>query len=590
VLITSPSEFIDTFGTPHPDYQGTYAALLYLQQGRQLYYGRAASTDAWAHTPTYNSSTGDPGLTINRTYYLYAGKIVHHGVTYDYNEDGNVGVKSFKAVENSYSVVGGTCILIPQVANKAQVSLESGKLVIYALSEGDWGNNIGVTVEDAGYSAGSYKVTVYERSGTDNVSREVYNNVNTNINDDNFIEKVINGTSQYITVYSSGSSLNLEAADSTGALKLYYETVSSVQYPVVLWLGPGYTDDSTHASPRGRANPESLHVLYQSDWASKTGTNAWVDGDDGGTPTYSDIVGTQMNGYASGLYAFADTDLIDVAMLSAPGYCEKEVLAAIQSIVTNRQDCLGAVHTPIDLNCQQAINWHNASGGDYATTSVKLTSNCLAMYWPWVEIYDPYNKINIWVPPVGFALQRMAYTDNVAEPWYAPAGINRGQCLEALRVQYNATLGQREAMYGPGNGNCINPIVNLPLDGITIYGQRTMQRTASSLDRINVRRLIFYMAKVISRSVRTLVFEQNDEQLWNQFRQIVSPFVQDIKARRGVEEFKVVCDKSVNIAYRRNNNEMYGYILLIPTKTAEKIIVNFTLNPSGATLSAPQIG
>jgi hypothetical protein len=133
-------------------------------------------------------------------------------------------------------------------------------------------------------------------------------------------------------------------------------------------------------------------------------------------------------------------------------------------------------------------------------------------------------------------------------------------------------------------------LVDLPLDGITIYGQRTMQRFPSALDRINVQRLIFYSAKVLSAATRVLVFEQNDQILWNQFKNIVAPYMADIQARRGVEQYKIICDETTNTPFRINNNEMYGVILLIPTKSAEKIIIQFSINASGANLNSPQLG
>jgi phage tail sheath protein FI len=117
-----------------------------------------------------------------------------------------------------------------------------------------------------------------------------------------------------------------------------------------------------------------------------------------------------------------------------------------------------------------------------------------------------------------------------------------------------------------------------------------MQRFPSALDRINVMRLIFYSAKVLANATRVLVFEQNDNILWNQFKAIVAPYMADIRSRRGVEEYKIICDETTNTPYRRNNNEMYGVIMLIPTKSAEKIIIQFSINASGADLSAPQLG
>jgi phage tail sheath protein FI len=471
-LITSPEQFVRTYGTPTPDAQGPYAALLYLQQGRQLYYGRVVGTGAAKATKVFDA-----------------------------------------------------------------------KLTVTALSEGVWGNAIAIRIQDS-FISGAKKVTVLEIVDGEAVEREAYDGLMNTATDENFYETIINKQSQYIEVE--------------------YDTSTTGQ----------------PANTTGDVPAEGLH-------------EALSGGLDGTPPGDSEVVGGVQEGYRTGLYAFADADLVDISLLMAPGYASRNVISAIAAITEARQDCLGLIHGPLGLNATEIVDWHNAVG-DYAaagtTPSVKINSSSMALYWPWVEIYDPYNKRNVMVPPVGFAAQRIAFTDNTSEPWFAPAGVQRGRCFEALRLEYDATLGEREFMYGPGNGNAVNPIVNLPFDGIAIFGQRTMQRTASALDRINVRRLVFYMAKVLQRATRQLVFEQNDSLLWDQFKQIVSPFVADVKARRGLEDFRVICDESTNTDFRRNNNELHGYVLMVPTKTAEKIIVNFALFPSGAKLEVPQIG
>lgn len=474
-LVTTPEQFVRTFGTPTPNAQAPYASLLYLREGRQLFFGRVVGAGA---------------------------------------------VSSFKNFSN--------------------------KITFTALNEGVWGNGLSIRIESS-YIAGSKRVTVLETVDGDVIEREAYDGLVTDPTNANFYETVINNSSEYVTV-------------------VYDNTLSAVD---------PQPDNTVGDNPT-----LGLHEFLGG-------------GNDGAAPTDADVVGAQNSGYSTGLYAFADADLLDISMLAAPGYTSRNVISSIASIVDARQDCLAVISGPMGLSVQDIVNWHNAVG-EFATAgatpSVKISSSSVALYWPWVEIYDPYNGRNVMVPPVGFALQRIAYTDNNAEPWYAPAGINRGKCFEAVSLEFNPTLGEREFMYGPGNGNAVNPIVNLPLDGITIYGQRTMQRTPSSLDRINVRRLIFFMSKVLQRATRQLVFEQNDSMLWNQFKQIVSPFVSDIRSRRGIEEFKVVCDETTNTPQRRNNNELQGYVLLVPGKTAEKVIVNFSLFASGAKLSVPSIG
>lgn len=481
VLVTSPEQFVRTFGTPNPDYQGPYAALLYLQQGRQLWYGRVVGDDAAIADLTLEDDT-TPVLNI------------------------------------------------------------------HALSEGEWGNSVGVTLieSDASTSAETLmKLTVYESTKDGNIEVEEFDGLSADPDSDQFYETVINGTSEYIFV---------EYEDDNG------ETI-------------GHPDETLDGS-----DPEI-------EWLT--------GGDDGEEPDDFDIIGTITGQGASGLEAFADKTKVEVTLLMAPGYSSPDVVSKGASIAENRGDCMWLMHGPLGLDASQIVDWHNASGDFDAgggTPSIQIASASSALYWPWVEISDPFNKKRVMVPPVGFAAQRMAFTDNVSEPWFAPAGINRGRLLQAMRIEFEADQGQVEHMYGPGNGNGVNPILNLPMDGITIYGQRTLQRFGSALDRIDVMRMVQYMDRVLSRACRVLVFEKNDPILWDQFKQIVAPFVAEIKAGRGVEEFKVIADESTSTPARRNRNEMHGYILMIPTGTAEKIIINFALFPAGASLDIPQIG
>lgn len=464
-LITSPSEFVRIFGQPDPNMQGPYAAMLYLQEGNQLWYGRVAGTGS------------------------------------------------------------------------ASASLTLAPVTFTALSHGTWGNAIKVAISDSTAGASYKKVTVFEVvKGVDQV-REVYEPVSANSNDTNFWNTIMAG-SEFV----------------------------KVSY-----------DESQTTQPANAA------------------ATALSGGLDGAAPADSDIVGTQEAGYATGLQAFADPDIISIKLLAAPGYSSPAVVSALATIADTRGDCLALLHGPQGLDAQEIVDWHNATGkfdpslppGNGNTPSVQITTHNAALYWPWVKVYDSYNSRDVWVPPVGFAANVIARTDNQADAWWAPAGINRGKLLSAIALEFNATRGQREYMYGPGNGNGVNFILKLPMDGITLYGQRTLQRFASARDRVNVVRLQHYLQDVLTKASRSLVFEQNDAILWDQLKGIVNPFLRDLKGRRAIEEGECFCDATTNTPFRRNNNEVWGYVTYTPIKSAEKIVLNFSINASGATIKAP---
>ena len=176
----------------------------------------------------------------------------------------------------------------------------------------------------------------------------------------------------------------------------------------------------------------------------------------------------------------------------------------------------------------------------------------------------------------------MVYTDNVGEPWFAAAGYNRGRLTKPVDVEVIVNQGDRDSLYS--GGNVINPIVNFPQQGITIFGQRTAQRTATALDRVNVRRLMIFIRKVLLQAGRPFVFEPNDEFTWQQVEESLNPFLDDIKRRRGLVEFRVVCDDTVNTPVRVDRNELWCKVLLKPTKTAEILIFELNLTNQSAQL------
>jgi uncharacterized protein len=249
------------------------------------------------------------------------------------------------------------------------------------------------------------------------------------------------------------------------------------------------------------------------------------------------------------------------------------------AVCAQRGDAMCIVDPPFGLNVDEVIDWHNGVGYGHAA----FNSSFGALYWPWIKVLDPYNRKKVWLPPSGFVLGQIAYTDNVTQPWFAPAGLNRGHIIQALEIEYSPTLGERDFLYG--NGNAVNPIVNFTRLGIHIWGNRTLQRKPTALDRVNVRRMVLYAEKVISTSIKFLVFEPNDEITWKRFIDLVDPTMEFIRATRGLYDFRVICDESTNPPSQIDQNTMLGKVLVKPTKSAEVIIVDFTLLSTGAEFS-----
>ena len=213
-----------------------------------------------------------------------------------------------------------------------------------------------------------------------------------------------------------------------------------------------------------------------------------------------------------------------------------------------------------------------------AVANSGIDSSYMATYWPWVKIMDTDRNKPVWVPPSVVLPNIYAYNDNVAFEWFAPAGLNRGGITEAVDIETKLTFSQRDSLYD----NKINPIATFPGQGICVWGQKTLQVKASALDRINVRRLLIAMKKFVASSTRYLVFENNTTETRQRFLNIVNPYLERVKARQGLYAFRVVMDETNNTPDVIDRNQMYGQIFLQPAKTAEFIILDFNILPTGA--------
>lgn len=307
---------------------------------------------------------------------------------------------------------------------------------------------------------------------------------------------------------------------------------------------------------------------------------ALTGGNDGCPLRYQTVIGSG----TTGLQAFRNAEDLDVNLIAAPGFYEAQVVNELIDIAETRADCMAILATPQGLNKQQAIAYHNGTLEGDNMPKKALNSSYAAMYYPWVQIYDTYSGENRWMPPEGVVLAAYAYNDREGQPWFAPAGLNRGMLNSVLEVEVSLDEGARDALYG--NGNVINSIVNYKKQGITVWGQRTMQRKNSALDRVNVRRLMNMVRKSIAASTAYLVFEANDPLTWRRWTGMVEPYLENIKQSRGLYDYMVQMDETTVTDYYKDRNEMPGRVYLKPTKTAEFIPIDFILTTSGAQFSS----
>lgn len=300
-----------------------------------------------------------------------------------------------------------------------------------------------------------------------------------------------------------------------------------------------------------------------------------ASGNDGmSSLTDSDYIGTITGDTYTGLQAFSNPEAIDVNIVAVPGVSSGAVVNAGLSLCTDRADSIFLVDPPLGLTTQQVVEWHNGTGA-WSGQHQAFNSSYGALQWSWHEIYDPYTSQKVWVAPSGPTAAIYAYSDYTSDTWYAPAGLQRGRVLNSLALEHSPSLGQRDLMYG--NQNAVNPFVNFSQDGITLWGQRTLQRAPSALDRVNVRRLLLYVEKVLATSVKYLLFEPNDSTTWRSYEALSETVLAPIKARRGFYDYRVICDESTNTADIVDQNKMLAKILVKPTKTAEVIQIDWNI-------------
>lgn len=295
--------------------------------------------------------------------------------------------------------------------------------------------------------------------------------------------------------------------------------------------------------------------------------------------TAADYIGVVTGQTRTGLKALSNPERTDYNLLAIPGVTHKDVIQAVFDLAVLRGDFLYCLDTPFGLTRTQALEWHNGLAGYVANSpTIPLDSSYATLWWSWERRYDAYNKQNVWLPPSGFVAQACARTDDVAGPWFPIAGHNRG-VLAVDKVEYSPDDAERGTLNA--GSNRINPVVEF-LTGITLYGNRTLQRKESALSDIHVRRLLIYAEKLVANAVRALVFEPNDPFTWKRFELLVNPIMENIKAARGLEEYKVICNETTNTAALRNQRRMNGKILLKPFSAAEVIEVDFALFATGA--------
>jgi len=276
--------------------------------------------------------------------------------------------------------------------------------------------------------------------------------------------------------------------------------------------------------------------------------------------------------YKRALNAVSNPDEFDINLLVTPGVIHRlhpQVTNHAISKVESRADALYIMDSAAYSDSVQTVN----------DTISSLDTNYVATYYPWVKIPNRDTARPVWVPPSVVLPGVISYTDRVAHEWFAPAGLNRGGLTSVLEAKTRLTHAERDELY---EGR-VNPIASFPGQGVVVFGQKTLQSKPSALDRINVRRLLIALRKFIASASRYLVFEQNTQALRNRFLNIVNPYLEQVQQNSGLSAFRVVMDDTNNTPDVVDRNQLVGQIFVQPTRTAEFIVLDFVVQPTGAT-------
>ena len=432
-------------------------------------------------------------------------------------------------------------------------------------------------VTNRNVESGTFTLSI--RQGDDSLKNKVvletFNNLSLDPNSANYIENVIGNQSQALNTDGDGSKYISTAGEYVN--KSNYVRVSEVAKPTLDYLANDGITINSDAS--GVSYSNLLPIAQSGSFFGAAG--ALISTRTGGSKYFGDISAADTQGLAGADY----TDVISVLennddyifnIISAPGLIHKLAghttpVDSIISLAETRGDCIAVV----DL-VEYAVTGETA----VTTQASNLNSSYAATYWPWLQTQSATGK-NEWVPASVVIPGVYAFTDNSSAPWFAPAGLVRGGITGVIQAQKRLTRNQRDTLYSKK----VNPIASFPGQGISVFGQKTLQTKASSLDRVNVRRLLIELKKFIGDQARNLVFEQNTITTRNRFLARVNPFLESVVQRQGLYAYRVVMDDTNNTADVVDRNQLIGQIFIQPAKTAEFIVLDFTIEPTGATFA-----
>ena len=479
---------------------------------------------------------------------------------------GTSGVSTYASASVASSASLGTSFTLETLAWGNQMN-NSGSITAGALALGT-ATNVRYEITSLNTGSGTFNLAI--RAGNDNTAQSNYLETFPNLSLDpglpNYISRVIGDIKPVYRVDGDGTPY----IDYTGsyANASQYVRVKSVTTPNVDSIdNNGNFKTGSYSGSLPIVGSGSIGGAFQGGLAA-TSTEQYMN---------ENISDSNVQGFAATDYQVAfklleNKDEYQFNVLLAPGVTLGNSAASTMiSTCEGRGDAIAIVDTKT----------YGSTVSSATQAASGQSSNYAATYWPWIQLQSSTLGKAVWAPASTIMGGVLAFNDQVGAEWFAPAGLNRGG-VNALKAERKLSQSDRDKLY---EGN-VNPLATFPGEGVVVFGQKTLQRKATALDRVNVRRLLIALKDFIGQVGKNLVFEQNTNITRNLFLSQVNPYLDNVVQRQGLYAYRVVMDETNNTADVIDRNQLVGQIYIQPTKTAEFIILNFNVLPTGATFPA----
>ena len=468
----------------------------------------------------------------------------------------------------NYNFTGGTNteMIVLETLTEGEIMNSDGTLNANGTLVNGTSDNVRWQITNQNINEGTFELVI--RRGDDTTlspSRlETFSNLSLDPYSPNYVEKIIGNQKEVISSDAGEFYTKMQGE--------YVNNSRFVRVKKVNVTTPEYFDNNGDPKPQFTG---SLPITSSGAFGTAIGSNiSTTTGKYYENISNDNIQGLQASDYADSVSLLGNKEAYRYNLLTIPGLISD--FSNHSSTITN------AISTVQSRGDAMAVIDLVRYGSNITTVTLQAKTydtSYGAAYWPWVQTIDPNTARQVWVPASTLIPGIYAFNDRIAAPWFAPAGQNRGIMSTAVRAERYLTQGNRDTLYE----NKVNGIVTFPNTGVTVFGQKTLQKKKTALDRINVRRLLIELKNFISQVADTLVFEQNTVTTRNNFLSQVNPYLNSVQNQQGLTEFKVVMDESNNTPTTIDNNQLIGQIYLQPVRSAEFIILDFNVLPTGAT-------